>query len=282
MSDPCKNEGTELPRKDFAKGSGSLQSGEPKRVILPHTPRIHALAREVMAIGCLGAIYGQAGTGKTTGLKTVAARSEATGEVGGRAKYLRAFPGEGPTRGIRDILEGLSVGRGMVPQSAQVTHLVLVALRELQKNSIELLCIDEVDGWSGVAFQGVVALYDRARDEGWPLGIMLAGSGQMMSWLRGYVAGMSRTLRCEELLNLSAPHAVALLHAWNPGLSPLVEGLAAGEKTARRMVTVLMRATSGNPRRLHYFSRLLQLHFPKGPFDLPGFEKVEGLLLKVP
>lgn len=281
MNNASKNEESPSRAGDSLEGGGTLRTGEPRRVVLPHTPRILALARDVLAIGCLGAIHGVAGTGKTTGLKTVAARSGTPDNEAGRAKYLRAFPGEGPTRGIRDVLEGLGVARGMVPQSAQMIHLVLVALREIQKQAIELLCIDEADGWSGLAFQGVVALYDQARNEGWPLGILLAGGGQMMGWLRSYVAGMSRTLRCEELHNLDAPHALALLHAWNPELSTLVGELAAGEKTARRMASVVMRATSGNPRRLHYFSRLLQLHFPEGPFDLPGFEKVETLLLKV-
>ena len=251
-----------------------------KNVILPHTRRVLALARECATIGCFGAIHGPAGTGKTTALKTVAAGMDPGTGQAHRAKYFRAFAGQGPTRGLRDLLDGLEVPSGIVPPGAQIQHLVVVALRELQKQSIGLLCIDEADGWSQQAFAGVVGLYDRAIDEGWPLGIVLAGSPGLVNWLRQYLSGLSRTLRCEELSNLDSAHSVGLLHAWDAGLGSWVEALTKGEKSARRMASIVMRATGGNPRRLFFFSRLLELHYPGESKSPEAFEHIEQLLLK--
>lgn len=250
------------------------------RVVLPHTELALALARECVTLGCLGAISGIPGTGKTTALRTIVARHESGGGPG-HAVYLRAFRGMGPTRGVRDLLEGLGVAPGLFPPCSPAQHLQRLAMHQLRQQDVRLLCVDEADGWNVDALQGFIALYDHAVAQDYPLSAVFSGSSNMVSWLKAYAAGLSRTLRCEHFNNLSPQHSISILRAWNSNVDTLASRIQSGDKEARRTLAVVMRATGGNLRRLNFFARLFRLHFPDAEPDTAKFELIESLLLKV-
>ncbi len=250
------------------------------RVVLPHTEAALALARECSILHCLGAIAGIPGTGKTTVLRSIVSRHESiSGE--GRALYVRATRGLGATRGTRDLLEALGLAPGLFPPSSPAQHLKRLALHHLRQQNVRLICVDEADGWSPEAFQTFVGLYDHALSSELPLSAIFAGSTNMLGWLKAYAAGMSRTLRCETFVNLSPAHVVAVLRQWNPLFGEFATGVSRGDKESRRALTVVMRNTGGNLRRLSFFARLFRLHFPDGPVTTANFEIIERLLMKV-
>lgn len=250
------------------------------QVTLPSNERALALAKECVELQCLGAISGKPGTGKTVALQTIVARYPGLA-LPGQCLYYRAYSAEGGTRAVRDLLEGLGVRPTLVPPAAPLQLVVKAALRELRAREIRLLCVDEADSYTSDSLRGFISLYDAALQGGHPISAILAGTQEVSKWLADVAAGLSRTVRVEEFTALTPELSLGVLKKWDPRFGDLATELAAGSKDARRTASAITRITGGNLRRLSYFAKLLQIHYPEGPIGADGVELVSELLLRI-
>jgi len=250
------------------------------QVSLPTTDRAVALAKECVELQCLGVIAGKPGTGKTVALQTILARYPTLG-LPGTCVYYRAYSAEGGTRAVRDLLEGLGVRPTLVPPAAPLQLVVKAALRELQAREVRLLCVDEADSYTGDSLKGLISLYDAALQSGHPVSAVLAGGQEAPKWLAEVASGLSRTVRVEEFAALSPELTLGVLKKWDPRFVDFAGEVTAGSKDARRAASAIGRMTGGNLRRLSYFAKLLQMHYPEGPIVPECVETVGELLLKI-
>lgn len=249
---------------------------ELKIVSLPQMQLAASLARECVALQCLGAISGPPGTGKTTALQAMESMPPGV-DSQGNCHYLRASSGEGVNRALRDLIESFDYRPGSLPTNMSQPYLIALLLKEMSQRKISLLAVDEADAWSKEALRGFVSLYDGAQRKRQPFGAVLAGSSQLVGWLSGFAAALSRTLRCEEFQNLDPQGSLALLREWFPCFERLAGSLK--DKAARKCVDLIYKATSGNPRRLSFFARLHELHFPGAEVTEETVRGVSALLL---
>ena len=216
------------------------------------------LVRECVSLGCLGAISGVPGTGKTVALRAIESRYH-TLNLPGNCTYHRCCATAGPTRGIKDMLDSLGLRHGLLPGTSTLQLTVRVAQRELATRQIRVLLLDEADAWDVPSLQGLIALYDATLSAGQPVSIIFSGSVHVVKWLDKYTAAISRTLRCEEFSNLSIALSVSILQQWADPFCQFAESYNAQKIEALKAVKIIHKATGGNLRRLNYFAKLFLL-----------------------
>ncbi len=229
-----------------------------KILTTPQLERTLALARDCLGLNCLGMLSGPSGTGKTVALQAVESRYSTLSD-NGKPLYLRCCIVQGPTRGIKDILDSIGIRASLLPPNATLQSTIKLALRELHSRQIRLLLLDEADSWGLDSLEGVVSLYDWAAQRNQPISLLLAGTSDMVKWLGNYTSGLSRTLRCESFTPMSPELMLGVLREWDDRFAALASKVEAKDKEALALVKLVHKATSGSFRRLNYFARLMAL-----------------------
>lgn len=168
----------------------------------------------------------------------------------------------GATRGIRDLLLELGAGGAALMNGSSVSVHVLsrIAIREFKQHNIRTLLLDEADQWSVQTLGGLVSLYDLCKEKEHPITLIVAGAERHERWIGALPAMRSRTLHFENSTNLDEAGMASVLKSWGEPFSGLVARVEAGENPAKRVFTRIFKGTSGNFRRLFYFTELAKQH----------------------
>lgn len=256
-----------------------METISPEKIVrLELLDEVHALAMECMALGCLGVLDGPPGVGKTIALQSVEKRLNISGHPS-RSLYVRAYPSQGPTRSVRDLLESVGVRTHIMSQGVALQTLARMALKEFASRGIELLLVDEADNWSIEGLQGFVTMLDVSRQQGRFVSAILCGNSDMTKWVGQYAAGISRTLRAVNAQSLEVTTMLGVLAEWGEGFAQLVTQIRAGDKSARSLGNAIHKLTRGNLRRLHFYARLHVMHFGDEIVTEPSHQTVTTKLL---
>ena len=236
---------------------------------LPALERAVALAKEAVALSCIGALTGPPGTGKTTALQHIESAYASLG-LPGTAFYYRCTQAGGGTQALKDMLESLGVRPSLLPRGTGLRLAVKVAKRELDARGVRLLLADGIDSYSAEGLAAVVALLDICRREKPALALVCASERDLSRWLTQNEAAVSRTLRRESFGYLSQEAALGVLREWLPdAFGDLAVRVEAGDKEAARVARLLHRRTGGSLRRLEYLTGLFGALGASARADLP-------------
>jgi len=210
---------------------------------------------------------------ESTGLGSVGTRLQSRSPLDhGRAYSVRQQ---------RTSARALTAEISLIPPAAPLQIVSKFALRELLSRDIKLLLIDEADAWSSDSLRGLISLYDGASQSGNPISATLAGGPGLGKWLAELASGLSRTIRIEEFSPLPLELVMATLKRWDTRFATVAEELSAGTKEARRVAAAITRICGGNLRRLSFFTKLLQMHYPECKITIDTVEAVGEHLLHV-
>ncbi len=233
-------------------------------VTIPLLEEVEILASDCLQLGCLGAVTGPSGIGKTVALRSVERKLS---RPGSNCFYFRAYQTEGHTRCVRDFLHAIGIRSSTIPSGLTLQVLIKLALREIRAREIKLLLVDEADHWPLDGLKGFIAMVDAAHSDDYGLSAILCGNTELATWLAHYAPGMSRTLRCCHGKPLSAALSLATLRQWSPVFDELAIRINSGDKTARRTASLIHAGTGGSLRRLNYFARLYVLRHGTAEVD---------------
>ena len=218
------------------------------------------LFRHCHATRSIGVIIGANGTGKTVALRSLVERHPRL-EAGGGCLYLRCCSNQGPTRGVKDLLEELGCRGAIFRSGATLQILVKAVIRELRKREVVSLFLDEGDQWAAETWSGMLALYDMCLEEH-PVTILTTGITPPERWISGAPSGQSRTLRVETVANLTPELTLAVLREWGEPFQALAERVNAKDPDAVKLLRVIHRGTAGNLRRMRFFATLAMMEQP--------------------
>jgi hypothetical protein len=228
----------------------------------PFIERCVALLKNCSATESIGAIIGGNGTGKSCAMRALELRYGKLGLPGTCFRYRCCQIEAGATRGIRDLLLELGAGGAALMNGSSVSVHVLsrIAIREFKQHNIRTLLLDEADQWSVQTLGGLVSLYDLCKEKEHPITLIVAGAERHERWIGALPAMRSRTLHFENSTNLDEAGMASVLKSWGEPFSGLVARVEAGENPAKRVFTRIFKGTSGNFRRLFYFTELAKQH----------------------
>jgi hypothetical protein len=215
------------------------------------------LSKDAVLLDCIGAVTGPNGSGKSVALRAIHNRYPSLG-LNGTSLYHRACATQGHTRGVKDILYEFGVREAHV-SSSNLQIACKLGLREFSNRKIRLLLLDESDSMAKDSLVGIVTLIDYCVQHGHRLGLVMAATAPITTWLANNTAGLSRTVRCEKSENMPVEEMLAILCEWVPALKGLVAQAKLKDETAIKLARVIHRGTGdGNFRRMSYFGSLLR------------------------